>query len=157
MSMSPRIKEFLRQERVSYQVKTHPSNSYDALGKANECHISGKEMLKSVILWADGKYIMCVLPAIHKLDLDKFKEFIQAQDLRLVKEDELSNLFPDCELGAESPFGHLNGMSVYLDKLIAEDKEITFNAGSHTDLIQMDFKDYVRLEKPIIAEIGKHV
>ncbi len=157
MGLSSRLKEFLRQERVSYQVLTHPVSKFSALDKANEFHISGKEMLKSIVLWVDGKYVMCIVPAVYKLDLDKFREISKAQEVRLVKEDELPKLFPDCELGAESPFGHLYGMSAYCDKLITEDENVIFNGGSHEDLIQMNLKDFLRLEKPIIAEIGRHI
>ncbi len=55
------------------------------------------------------------------------------------------------------PFGNLYGMDVYVAEQLAEDDEIAFNAGSHTQIIQMAFGDYERLVKPKIVKFAvKH-
>ncbi len=46
------------------------------------------------------------------------------------------------------PFGNLYGMDVYVDSSLAENSEIVFNAGSHTEVIRMSFADFSRLVKP---------
>ena len=78
-------------------------------------------------------------------------------DLKLANEEEVEKLFPDYEAGAEPPFGHLYGLKVYADQLLQEDEEIVFNAGTHTDVVKMKFKDFKRLAKPIMGEIGRHI
>ncbi len=52
------------------------------------------------------------------------------------------------------PFGNLYGMSVYVSELLAEDEEIVFNAGSHTELIRLAYKDFERLVQPKAARIA---
>ena len=42
-------------------------------------------------------------------------------------------MFPGCEIGGMPPFGNLYGMEVYVSDKLAEDEEIAFNAGSHTE------------------------
>ena len=69
-------------------------------------------------------------------------------------EKQFKDMFPDCEIGAMPPFGNLYGMEVYASHRLAEDAEIAFNAGSHTELIRMAYKDFERLVKPKIANIG---
>ena len=56
--------------------------------------------------------------------------------------------FPGCEVGAMPPFGNLYGMAVLVEPRLAADKEIAFNAGSHTELMRLAFKDFERLVKP---------
>ena len=46
------------------------------------------------------------------------------------------------------PFGNLYDMDVYVSPLLAKDEEIAFNAGSHTELIRMAYKDFERLVEP---------
>ena len=46
------------------------------------------------------------------------------------------------------PFGNLYGMDVYMAPELTEEEEIAFNAGSHTELIKMAYKDFERLVKP---------
>ena len=40
---------------------------------------------------------------------------------------------------------------------LGEDRYIAFNAGSHTELIQMDLRDYVRLVRPIELLFSRQV
>jgi Ala-tRNA(Pro) deacylase len=51
------------------------------------------------------------------------------------------------------PFGNLYGMKVYVAEELAEDEEIAFNAGSHTELIRMPYESFRRLVKPVEAAI----
>ena len=59
-------------------------------------------------------------------------------------------MFPDCELGAMPPFGNLYGMQVIAADTLAEEMEIAFCAGSHTELVRIAFKDFQRLAEPDI-------
>lgn len=156
MTVSQKIKNYLTKEKVSFEVLEHPL-AYTALEIASAQHVPGRKLIKSVIVHVDDKFIMCVLPAIHYLDLDKLKTFLKAKKIELARESEISKIFPEYEVGAEPPFGNLYGLSVVLDKFLEEDEEVTFNAGTHTDMIRLKLKDYVRLVKPLKAEIGVHI
>ena len=52
------------------------------------------------------------------------------------------------------PFGNLYGMEVYVRRLLGHDEEIAFNAGSHTELIRLAYKDFERLVRPKVAKIS---
>lgn len=156
MSIPTKIKDFLDEEQVSYQLLQH-TLAYTAMEVAGAQHVPGKDMAKSVIVNADGQTIMCVLPSTHIIDFEKLKMVVGAKDIRLVRESELSKLFPDCELGAEPPFGPIYGLKVFVDKVLANSDEIVFNAGTHTDTLRLKFKDFVRLTNPTIAEFGDHI
>jgi Ala-tRNA(Pro) deacylase len=45
-------------------------------------------------------------------------------------------------------------MEVYASSALKEDEEIVFNAGSHTELIKLSYKDFETLVKPKVAEIS---
>ena len=66
-------------------------------------------------------------------------------------EDELRQLFPDCELGAMPPFGPLYGQTVFVDASLASEPEIVFNAGTHRDAIAMRWNDFVKMVNPIVG------
>jgi Ala-tRNA(Pro) deacylase len=53
------------------------------------------------------------------------------------------------------PFGNLFGMDVYLEDEMKTHDRMIFNAGTHTELVQMAMKDYISLVKPKIARICK--
>lgn len=156
MAISSKIKEYLDKEHVKYDVADHPL-AYTATEVAGSRHIPGKKMVKSVIVKANGEFLMCVVPAIHLVDFEKLKKATGKKDLKLANESEIAKLFPEYELGAEPPFGHLYGLKVYSEKLLEQDDEIVFNAGTHTGVIKIKYADFKRLTKPIVAEIGTHI
>lgn len=148
-----RLKEFLNSQHIKYVAINH-SPAYTAQEIAALAHVRGKEMAKTVMVKLDNKLAMAVMPASLKVNLDRLQEESGAKQADLAAEKEFKDLFPDCEIGAMPPFGNLYGMEVYASHRLAEDVEIAFNAGSHTELIRMAYKDFERLVKPKIVNIG---
>ena len=152
MSIPTRLKSFLDENDVPYSLMTH-STTYTAQGAAAMMQISGKELAKTVVLWAGEEMILAVLPAPNHVRLDKLGAEI-GKTVRLATEQEFSNRFPDCELGGMPPFGNLYGMRVYADEGLLRDKEIAFNAGSHRELVRIAWADFERLVKPTIMQVA---
>ena len=142
-----KLREFLDNNRIKYVTIAH-SSAYTASEIAQSAHIPGKEMAKTVIVKIDGKMAMAVLPASYRIDLDRLKEATGANDIHLATEQDFEGTFPGCEVGAMPPFGNLYGMEVFTAASLAEDENIAFNAGSHTELVQLSYKDFERLAKP---------
>jgi Ala-tRNA(Pro) deacylase len=148
-----KLKEFLDARQVKYVVITH-SASFTAQEIAASAHIPGKELAKTVVVKIDGKLAMAVLSASRKVDLAALKSAAGAREAALASEKEFQGMFPECELGAMPPFGNLYGMAVWVDESLTRDAEIAFNAGSHTELIRLAYKDFERLASPKVARIA---
>ncbi len=142
-----KLRDYLDSHDVRYVVISH-SLSYSAQEVAATVHISGKEMAKSVLVNVNDKMCMAILPASYNINFNRLTIAMGTGDVYLAPENELKELFPDCELGAMPPFGNLYGMSVFVAKSLAEDEEIAFNAGSHTEVIKMAYKDFEKLVQP---------
>ncbi|MBS2098367.1 aminoacyl-tRNA deacylase [Carboxylicivirga linearis] len=149
-----RLEEFLNRERINYKRIVH-SRAYTAQKTAAYAHISGNEIAKSVVIKIDGKIAMAVLPASYQLDLDELKRATAAKDVRLATESEFKDVFKDCEVGAQPPFGNLYNLEVFVAEKLTEDTNIAFNACNHAELIQMTYKDYQRLVHPTVIKIAR--
>ncbi len=148
-----KLKEFLDGHGVKYVMISH-SRAYTAQEIAASAHVPGKELAKTVMVQLDGAMAMAVLPASSQIDLRRLGEVTGAADVELATESEFQGLFPDCELGAMPPFGNLYGMPVYVARELAEDEEIAFNAGSHTELIRLRYEDFERLVEPKVVRFA---
>ena len=146
-----KLKEFLDENEVKYTTISH-SKAYTAQQVAHSAHISGKDMAKTVMINIDGKLAMAVIPAVNHVDFALIKDAIGIKTITLASEVEFKNFFPACEVGTMPPFGNLYDMEVYVDKSLADDHEIAFNAGSHTELVKMAYADFERLVKPYVIE-----
>ncbi|UCD64816.1 MAG: YbaK/EbsC family protein [Candidatus Zixiibacteriota bacterium] len=148
-----KLKDFLDQNDVKYLNITH-SPAYTAQQIAATAHVPGKEMAKTVMVKINDNMAMAVLPASYKVDFGLLKEVVGTSNVKLATEQEFKDCFPDCEIGAMPPFGNLWNMEVYLAESLLDDKEIVFNAGSHTELIRLSMKDYARLVKPKVMKFS---
>ncbi|UCD49138.1 MAG: YbaK/EbsC family protein [Phycisphaerales bacterium] len=146
-----RVMEFLDQAGVKYETTEH-SPVFSAQGLAAAEHEHGKNVAKPVIVRADGRYLMCVLPAPNKIDLGKLKGQVDAESVELADEEEIGKLFPDCELGAEPPFGNLYDLPTVIEKSLEADDHILFQGGTHGKAIRMAMADYRRLVEPKVLE-----
>jgi len=142
-----KIKTFLNQQNIKYVTINH-SPAYTALEVAASAHVSGKEFAKTVIVKIDGKMAMAVMRAADRVDLSRLRGLVGAENIALASEDEFQGLFPGCEVGAMPPFGNLYNMDVFVADNLPEDGQIVFNAGSHTELIRLSYKDFERLVQP---------
>jgi Ala-tRNA(Pro) deacylase len=147
-----KLREFLDSRHIKYLVISH-SNAYTAQGIAALTHVSGKKLAKTVIVKIDGILAMAVVPASLHVDLDRLRSLTGAQTVELASEREFKDAFPDCETGAMPPFGNLYDMSVYADASLAGNKEITFTAGTHRELVRMEWDDLVRLVNPMVDHL----
>jgi len=147
-----KLKEFLDENGVRYVSIVH-SSTFTAQEIAASAHIPGKELAKTVVARIDGRMAMAVVPASLKVDFQRLAEVAGAEEALLCDEAEFRDKFPGCEVGAMPPFGNLYGMDVYVSDQLAEDEEIAFNAGSHTELIRLTYSDFQRLVEPWVGNI----
>lgn len=151
MSISRILKDYLDHEQVHYDVLPHPE-AFRALAIAQTLHTPEKEMAKVVIVKVDQRFVMMVLPASWNVDLHRLRIVFASHQVRLATEEEMKSLFPDCELGAMPPFGQLYGLPVFVDQLLAEDEEIVFQGGTHSEAIRMRYWDFASLTFPVVEQ-----
>lgn len=149
------VDEYLRENGVWFEHHTHRP-VYTAQELAAEEHISGRDVAKAVVVKLDDSFVLCVLPAHQKLDMGKLCMAENAHSCRLAEESEMSELFPDVEVGAEPPMGNLYNLPTIVDASLAAEERIMFPAGSHRDAIEMGFRDFARLVQPRVTDMSVH-
>jgi Ala-tRNA(Pro) deacylase len=150
------LQSYLDEMGVHYRLSRHDT-AFTAQTLAEIEHVPGRQVIKPVVVQADGQFVMCALPACHRIDLDALKSQLQAGEVSLAEEGKLSELFPDCELGAVPPIGKLYGMTTLMDESLIGDDRVTFQAGTHSDAVTMSLLDYRRIAQPEVAYFGRHV
>ncbi len=148
-----KLKEFLDSSGIKYVTISH-SRAFTAQEIAATAHIPGRELAKTVIVKLDGRMAMAVLPASYKVDFDLLREVTGVDDVELATEREFKDAFPECDVGAMPPFGNLYDMKVYVAETLAEDEEIAFSAGSHTELIRLAYADFEKAVSPNVVRIS---
>jgi len=152
MGIPKQLIDCLDQNKVRYEI-LHHSEAVTAQRIAQAEHIKGRHQAKVVILKSGDQHLMVVLPADHHIDPEKIEKAI-GKPVSFSKENEFKSLFPDSAVGAMPPLGNLYGLPTYVDKHLAEQDYIVFEAGTHTEAIKMSYSDYEKIVKPKVEDLG---
>jgi Ala-tRNA(Pro) deacylase len=152
MEIPKRLIDCLNANKVQYETLHHPE-AVTAQRIAQAEHVKGRHHAKVVMVKSGDQHLMMVLPADQQIDLEKFEKVV-GKPGALDKESDFRSLFPDCAIGAMPPFGNLYGLPTYVDRSLAEQDYIVFEAGTHTDAIKMSYRDYEKVVKPKVADLA---
>jgi Ala-tRNA(Pro) deacylase len=148
------VKAFLKNQHISFTTILHKAQ-FTAQGTANTAHIPKGQFAKTLLVKLDGQFALAVIAADRRLDLDLLRHATGATDASLANEDEVKAFFSHCEVGAMPPLGHLYGLDVYVDLPLSHQPQIAFNGGTHDEVIQMPYREFEKLSRTQIVEIGK--
>jgi len=152
MEIPRQLIDCLDQNNAQYEI-LHHSEAMTAQRIAQAEHVKGRHQAKVVMIKSGDQHLMMVLPADHQIDLEKVEKLI-GNPVSLDKENDFKSLFPDSAVGAMPPFGNLYGVPTFVDKHLAEQDYIVFEAGTHTDGIKMSYRDYERIVKPRVEDLA---
>ena len=152
MKIPLQLIDCLNESKVRYEILHHP-DAVTAQRIAQAEHVKGRHHAKVVMIKSGEQRLMAVLPADHQIDLEKVGKVI-GKTASLDSEKEFKSLFPDCAIGAMPPFGNLYGLPTYVDKSLAAQDYIVFEAGTHTDAIKMNYRDYEKIVKPQVEDLA---
>ena len=151
MAMAITMREFLKEQDADFEVLQHPP-AVSASRVAEKAHITGEQMAKAVLLKCDSGYRLAVVPGTCVTDLNELSHALHER-LGLATEDEIRDLFSDCEGGALPPLGQAWGVPVWYDEMLAHQPDIYFEAGDHQTLVHMSGTEFSRLMRT--AERGR--
>lgn len=138
-----RVRRYLEEQGVAYDADVH-ARAVDAQHLAAVEHVSGWEIAKPVMLCVDDELVMAVIPGAAEIDLERAATLLGSQ-VRLARESEFVDRFPDCAVGAEPPLGELYGVRTVVDPILREDDTVVFRAGTHDTAMRVRTEDYLRV------------
>jgi Ala-tRNA(Pro) deacylase len=151
MSIAYRVQDYIADRRIPWDPVAH-GQSTCCMDAAHVAHVPADHVAKAVVLTGEaGIALMAVIPADRRLDVAAMGEEV-ADDLTLVSEDKLTQLFPDCAPGAIPPVGAAYGMRTYWDSHLGDWNDVWFEGGDHRTLVHMkgaDFASLMRFARPL--------
>lgn len=148
-----RVRAAFIERGLPYVIHEHP-HAVTAQEVAAAEGRSGWQVAKPVFIWAGGDLVMLVLPAALDVDLDLAATALGVTRPRLATEDEFAHCFPDCDTGAEPPFGCLYDIPVYVDGRLLDEPEITFALGRHDLAATVATEDFIAVARPTMVNVG---
>jgi Ala-tRNA(Pro) deacylase len=151
--MFQKTKDWLNSHSIDFREVHHaPTKTSEESAKARGEKLSTGG--KALVLKVDKEFKLFVISASKKLDSHAVKKYFGVKKLRFANKEELlelTGLVP----GSVPPFGKpLINLELYVDNSILQNENIAFNAGSLTDSIIMDRKEYITISKPTVFDFS---
>jgi len=143
MSIGRKLKEYLSDARVDYDLVEHPRTECSSR-TAQVAHVPGDCLAKGVVLHYDDGYVLAVVPSTHRVELGSLERTFGC-NLDLASEPEIADLFDDCRLGAIPPTGAAYDITTVVDDSLTERPEIWFEGGDHRTLVRVSGDGFRRL------------
>lgn len=152
MSVFQRIKELLDGAGIVHTVMEHEPvyTSEQAAAVRGTPLASGA---KALIVKADDRFVLLILPADRKLESKTARNALGAKGLRFATREEVLEM-TGLQPGSIPPFGSLFGLPVYCDPGLAANASINFNAGDLCRSVQMAYADWERVEQPTVVPLS---
>jgi Ala-tRNA(Pro) deacylase len=150
------VARFLEAAGVPHDVLEHEP-TYSA---AEEAHATGEEprhTAKTLLLHDHGGWRIAVVPASHRLDLEKARRLLDGtRHLRLATEEELAAEFPAFEPGTLPPVGSGLPLPEVVDVRLLYRDHVVFPGGDHRHGVRLDPRDLIRLAEPRVGDLCEH-
>jgi Ala-tRNA(Pro) deacylase len=147
------VTSYLGERGIDFEVVEHRQTN-TAAAEARAAGVPADHAAKSVALVDGRRFVLAVLPASHRLDLDKARGALRAAaSLRLATEAEIAEHAGPFEVGAVPPLGPLLDAVEILDGRLLEHDTILFSGGDHRHGVLIDPNDLVEIAQPKVADI----
>ncbi len=161
--MDAKLKKFLEQNKIKYEVSEH-KKVYTAFNEAETQHLNVKEVAKAVLVKTDTGYAMVIVPAAKYVDFTKVKKALSARGgsafggnakkISMAKEADIAKILKT-KIGLIHPFGNLYKLPVLLDSALLKPKKLVTSAGSYTESLELRPKDFVKAVQPLQGSFSK--
>jgi len=147
MAVPKKVLNFLEKSKIKFEIIEH-KKVFTAFDKSQTLKVPQKIVGKTLVLKADKKLILALIPANKKLDLRKLKKF--GKKIELAKESQIKKKLKGVKVGAVPPFGVLWGLPTIVDSSFKKQKEMILNSGDWNYSIKISSKNLEKLIPDLI-------
>ncbi len=154
LSGEKKVAETLRSAGYEPAVSRFSRGTETAEASAREIGVHVSRIIKSMVVSADGKPVLVLLPGDRRADLKAISRFVGARKVRLADPEQVTKWtgFP---VGAVPPVGHVRPLRVLLDEDIHVEGDIYPAAGEKNNAFKTTFQDLLEMTGGTVCRISR--
>lgn len=147
MGIAITVQQYLDEQGVPYDVLAH-TRTRSAAATAEACHVPGNRLAKAVVVKRRTGYILAIVPASRRLEMQQLGTLLD-QPVGLATEEEVAEIFDDCDRGAVPPLGAAYGVRAVVDEALDREPDVYFEGGDHCSLVHVSGAQFHRLMEKV--------
>ena len=155
MGIALTLQQYLDDRHIDYDVlvhkRTHCSND-----TMRASRVPGERLAKAVVLTREGGFVVAVVPACSQVQLETIERMLHCP-VSIASEDEISEIFPDCDMGAVPPVPEAYAVEALIDDSFDQQPDVYLEGGDHRSLIHISGEQFRSLMQDVRhAHIATH-
>lgn len=147
MGLALTLQQYLDDKHIDYDVLKH-KRTCSSEGTAHASHVPGERLAKAVVLTREGGFVVAVVPACARVELHSIERILRCP-VELASEDEIAEIFPDCEAGAIPPIGEAYAVEAFIDETLDGQPDVYLEGGDHRSLVHISGDQFRELMKDV--------
>ena len=149
-----RVEELLKKFDNNQKVIELETSARTALEAATSLGCEVGAIVKSLLLKAENKFILCLVAGDKKASLNRIKKDLKIKDVSMASADEVKNA-TGYTIGGVSPIGHLNKIDILIDNSLERFTFLFAAAGHPNCVFKIDFKNLQKMTNGLIKDIAE--
>ena len=154
MNTESDLERFIKEHNIQAVVIKDIGNSGSSIAAAGTLSVDIGRIAKTICLLADGEFIGVILPGDRKIDLEKLKNTLGKNKIRLAHDDEII-AHTGFEKGGVPPISYKSKFIV--DSSLDPKEEVFCGGGSRDSILRIKVEDIIRIDSPLILDISKRI
>jgi Ala-tRNA(Pro) deacylase len=143
MAVAMSLRDYLDSRGIAYEVLSHP-RAMTMVASARAAGVPADSVVKAVVLEDEDGYLLAAVPADRHLELGELRRWLNRR-LGLATEDEIAELFRDCEVGAVPAVGAAYGIETVCEDDLRARPMVYLEAGDHQTLLRLNPAEFDKL------------
>jgi Ala-tRNA(Pro) deacylase len=143
MGIAITLAQYLVDRNIAYELVPHP-HTETASASAVASKVPADSVVKAVVLKGGHGFILALLPASRHIQFGELRRML-GDDVDIANEEQIETLFLDCEAGSVPALGTAYGLNVVIDDSLAQQPDIYFESGDHTNLVHVSGTSFRKL------------
>ena len=149
-----RVQKFLKDFDSNLDVILLDTSAKTALEAASSLNCEVGAIVKSLLFKTEGIFTLCLIAGDKRASLNKIKKTLNIKETLLASADEVKAI-TGFTIGGVSPIGHLNKVSIYIDKSLERFSVLYAAAGHPNCVFKIDYLNLKKITQGSIKEISE--
>ena len=149
-----RVQKVLSEFSNNLKIIILENTAKTAKDAANALNCEIGAIVKSLLLKADDKFVLCLIPGDKKCSLNKLKKAIFKKDVCMADADQVKEN-TGFSIGGVSPVGHLKKIDVLVDKNFDRFNDVFAAAGHPNSIFKISNLDLLKITNGKTLDISE--
>jgi len=130
------------------------STARTAKDAANSLNCEVGAIVKSLLLKAEGSFLICLVSGDKRCSLNKLKKILNKKDVCMANANEVKEN-TGFSIGGVSPVGHIKKLDILIDKSLNRFKEVFAAAGHPNCIFKINYNKLIEITNGSEREISE--